>query len=114
MNIGSREVKQVERPDSVNAPSRYSARQTALIKGYFDLRQHSILKTETSPYEYKDWHAIGKSMVRYGDDGGRLIVYQAEDDLKVEIVYADGTFKSFAQPTVTAPESQTPRDPNGC
>jgi hypothetical protein len=79
----------------------FNARQTILIEGYFDLRQHSSLKDETGRFEALPWCAVGKSMVRTSADGYKLIVGQVESDIEVCIVASDGTEKSFAQPMVS-------------
>jgi hypothetical protein len=82
--------------------TNFSARQKALIEGYFSLRQDSSLKNETGPFEGQPWRAEGKSMVRKGVGGSKLIVYKIENDLEVCVVYPDGTMKSFSQPMVVS------------
>jgi|SRR5580693_8334518 hypothetical protein len=80
------------------AASKFTVRQKILIEGYFNLRQNSGLKHETPRFEGREWKAVGKTMVRNGADGSRLLVYQIENDLEVCIVESNGTQKSFAQP----------------
>ena len=67
-----------------------------LREAYFKLRGEAAgLMAVSGEFEAMLWHSLPTGEVRFGADGGKLLVYKTEGQVEACVIATDGTSRTF-------------------